>query len=506
MVKKMVQIVDVNGKPIRRDVLREPQSSHVAALAGLYAEHPSQRLTPQRLEQILNEAELGNLQAQADLFTDMEERDAHLFAEMQKRKRALLTIPHEITPPPNATPAEQADAAWLAEYITEQDGWEDLIIDMLDAIGQGFSNIEIEWQQLGREWFPKVFNHRPASWFELARDNQDQLLLRTDDGMGAPLQPFGWIQHRHKSRSGYVARAGLLRTLSWPYVCRNFGTQSLAELLEIYGIPLRIGKYPEGIGKKEKNELMRAVTELGRYAGGIIPKEMEITLHQASNSSHEPFMALAEWAEKSMSKAILGGTLTTQADGKTSTNALGVIHNEVRHDLLSSDSRQLAMTLRSDLFWPLLVLNRRANADPRRTPRIKFKVPEPQAPEPVGASRTVQVNLGAPAAPTPARSYNSQVIAALVAALTRKPGADDTQTGIDEALTALLSGNKPAEGLIAMLQPAIAALSGELDEQSLLGALADAFPQLDPTLLQANLGDTQTIARLIGLYAQQEGQ
>ena len=93
-----------------------------------------------------------------------------------------------------------------------------------------------------------------------------------------------------------------------------------------------------------------------------------------------------------------------------------------------------------------------------------------------------------------------------MAALTRKPGANDTQTGIDEALTALLSGNKPAEGLIAMLQPAIAALSGDLDEQSLLGALADAFPQLDPTLLQANLGDTQTIARLIGLYAQQEGQ
>lgn len=502
MVKKMAQIVDVNGNPIRREVLREPQSSHVAALAGLYAEHPSQRLTPQRLEHILNEAELGNLQAQADLFTDMEERDAHLFAEMQKRKRALLTVPHEIIPPPNATPAERADAAWLAEYITEQDGWEDLIIDMLDAIGQGFSNIEIEWEAVSREWFPKAFHHRPASWFELAREDQNQLLLRSDDGLGEQLQPFGWIQHRHKSRSGYVARAGLLRTLSWPYVCRNFGTQSLAELLEIYGIPLRIGKYPEGVGKKEKNELMRAVTELGRYAGGIIPKEMEITLHQASNSSHEPFMALAEWAEKSMSKAILGGTLTTQADGKTSTNALGVVHNEVRHDLLASDGRQLAMTLRSDLFWPLLVLNRRANAEPRRTPRIKFNVPEPQSAMPASASRKPP----APAAPTTPPSYNSQVIAALVAALTRKPTADDTQTGIDEGLTALLSGNKPAEGLIAMLQPALAALSGELDEQALLGALADAFPQLDPTLLQSNLGDTQTIARLIGLYAQQEGQ
>ncbi|HBY9792766.1 Mu-like prophage protein gp29 [Klebsiella pneumoniae] len=506
MTMAQPQLLDMYGNPIRREVLREPQSSHVAALAGLYAEHPSQRLTPQRLEQILNEAELGNLAAQADLFTDMEERDAHLFAEMQKRKRALLTLPHDIMPPPNATPAEQADAAWLAEYITEQDGWEDLVIDMLDAIGQGFSNIEIEWQPVGREWFPKAFHHRPASWFELSRDNQDQLVLRTDDGMGAPLQPFGWIQHRHKSRSGYVARAGLLRTLSWPYVCRNFGTQSLAELLEIYGIPLRIGKYPEGIGDKEKRELMRAVTELGRYAGGIIPKEMEITLHQASNSSHEPFMALAEWAEKAMSKAILGGTLTTQADGKTSTNALGVIHNEVRHDLLASDSRQLAMTLRSDLFWPLLVLNRRANADPRRTPRIRFHIPTPEAPGTQDATRTFQVNLGAPATTATTRGYTSPGIAAIMAALTRKPAADDVQTGIDEGLTALLSGNLPAEGLIALLQPALAALSAERDEQALLGALADAFPHLDPTLLQANLGDTQTIARLIGLYAQQEGQ
>ncbi len=497
----MAQIVDVNGLPLRREVLREPQTSHIASLSNLYAEHPSQRLTPQRLERILNEAELGNLSAQADLFTDMEERDAHLFAEMQKRKRALLTIGHEIVPPPNATPDERADATWLAEYITEQDGWEDLLIDMLDAIGQGFSNIEMEWQLVGREWFPKAFHHRPASWFELARDNQDQLVLRTDDGIGAELQPFGWIQHRHKSRSGYVARAGLLRTLSWPYICRNFGTQSLAELLEIYGIPLRIGKYPEGIGKSEKQELMRAVTELGRYAGGIIPKEMEITLHQASNSSHEPFMALAEWAEKSMSKAILGATLTTQADGKTSTNALGNVHNEVRHDLLISDGKQVAMTLRSDLFWPLLVLNRRPDADPRRTPRIKFNVPDVQSDVTARDGRDV-----VPPAAAAAYRYQNAIITALTAALTRKATADDVQNGIDEALKSLLNGDKPADGLIAILQPALAALSADMDEQSLLGALADAFPRMDPVLLQNNLGDTQNIARLIAMYAQQEGQ
>jgi phage gp29-like protein len=490
----MSRIVDINGVPIERSILREPQTSQISSLYNTFAEHPSQRLTPQRLERILNEAETGNLSAQADLFTDMEERDSHLFAEMQKRKRALLTIGHQVVPPPNATPTEQADAAWLAEFITELDGWEDLIIDCLDAIGQGFSNIEIQWKLMGREWYPAKFEFRPQSWFMLDPNDQNRLLLRTDDGLGALLQPFGWICHRHKSRSGYVARAGLLRTLSWPYIFRNFGVQSLAELLEIYGIPLRIGKYPEGIGKKEKNELMRAVTELGRYAGGIIPKEMEIALHQAATGSHDPFMSLAEWAEKSMSKAILGGTLTTQADGKTATNALGVIHNDVRDDLLISDSKQFAATIRSDLFWPLLVLNRNANADPRRTPRLIFNKPTPAQAQASGQTFNLRLE--------PTAVTRQSPVAALVAALTRQTG-DPTQEGIDAALTALLQEGQTADQLIAMLVPALSAAAQANDETQLLGVLAEAFPQMDATALRSSLGDTLAIARLVGLYSAQ---
>ena len=54
---------------------------------------------------------------------------------------------------------------------------------------------------------------------------------------------------------------------------------------------------------------------------------------------------MMDWCERTQSKGILGGTLTSQADGKTSTNALGNIHNEVRHDLTVSDARQLEGTI-----------------------------------------------------------------------------------------------------------------------------------------------------------------
>lgn len=481
-------IIDINGNPILKPALREPQTSHVRGLANTFAEHPSHRLTPARLHAILIEAEQGNLIRQSDLFTDMEERDAHLFAEMQKRKRKLLTIDYEVTPPPNATPDERRDAAWLAEFVTELDAWEDLLIDMLDAVGQGFSNVEIRWEMYGREWHPAEFMHRPASWFQLDKNDQNRLLLRTDDGQGAALRPLSWIQHRHKSRSGYIARAGLMRTLCWPYIYRNFGAQSLAEMLEIYGVPIRIGKYPAGIGKPERDALMRAVTELGRYAGGIIPDSMKIELTQAASGSHAPHMALAEWAEKSMSKAILGGTLTSQADGKTSTNALGVIHNDVRRDLLISDAKQIAATVRADLFLPMLRLNRRPDTDPRRVPRLKFVIPEENAD---GTA------VSAPAAGTDALSR------LLVAALTRSSG-DKAQRGIDSGIAALLNSGQPADGLVDILQPLLAATAAASGEAALLGALAESFPAADPALLARNLGDSAALARIIGYAVTQE--
>ncbi|MFO6425600.1 DUF935 family protein [Escherichia coli] len=56
-----------------------------------------------KLPRILEAAERGYLPAQAMLFADMEERDGHLFAEMEKRKKALLTPDWSVKPARNAS-------------------------------------------------------------------------------------------------------------------------------------------------------------------------------------------------------------------------------------------------------------------------------------------------------------------------------------------------------------------------------------------------------------------
>lgn len=377
----MSKILDQYGNPIDTGRLKEIQSDQVARLGALhsvFAGHPSRGLTPAKLARIMEAAEQGDISAQHELFMDMEEKDAHIYAEMSKRKRALLTLSWDIAPPRNASAQEKSAAAYIKELLSDAPNFEDLILDALDAIGHGFACQEIEWQRLGREWLPKQISHRPQNWFQLDRATRTQIRLRDNSLDGVPLTPFGWITHVHKAKSGYLSRSGLHRVLAWPFLFKNYSVRDLAEFLEIYGLPLRLGTYPSGSGEDEKATLLRAVVSIGHDAAGIIPEGTIIDFKEAAKGAADPFQFMIEWSERAQSKAILGGTLTSQADGKSSTNALGNVHNEVRRDLMVSDALQLAGTLTRDLIYPVYVLNIGGIDDMRRMPRLVFDVREPE--------------------------------------------------------------------------------------------------------------------------------
>lgn len=149
----MGTIVDARGNPIERKSLSEPQTARMASLHQEFADHPARGLTPQRLHTILTAAEQGDLTAQSDLFEDMEERDTQIFADMSKRKRAMLTIDWRIDPPPDATAAEKAQAEYAKAQLDSIADIEDVILDSLTAIGHGFSCQELTWAKLDGDPF-----------------------------------------------------------------------------------------------------------------------------------------------------------------------------------------------------------------------------------------------------------------------------------------------------------------------------------------------------------------
>lgn len=341
------------------------QTSRIGYLAQEFGDHPSRGLTPAKLARILEDAERGDLTSQARLGEDMEEKDAHIYAELSKRRRCVIGVDWRIEPPIDASPREKEDSARVEEIIRNLD-WETIVYDAAAAVLYGYSCQEIEWDRSEGEWLPKAVSYRPADWFMTPPDARDDLRLRTLGINGEPLRPFGWIVHRHKAKSGYLVRGALTRVLAWPFLFRNYSARDLAEFLEIYGLPLRLGKYPPGAGDEEKSTLMRAVVGIGHAAGGIIPEGMSIEFQEAAKGGGDPFVLMIDWAERSISKAILGGTLTSQTSASGGgAYALGQVHNEVRRDILSSDLKQIAATMTHFLAEPLARLNTPMTRMPR---------------------------------------------------------------------------------------------------------------------------------------------
>lgn len=363
-------ILDQFGKPftVAENTLQTAKHEH---LPRLFSDHPNIGLTPSKLAHLLIAAEQGDIVQQSELAENMEERDPHLFAELSKRKNAVCSLGFRLITSDNATDAEKEVAAIINDEIFPSLDLYTLIFDLMDALLKAFSCVELEWLYSDSLWKVQT-HHRPADWFTVDQNNRDKLLLR-NLGMGEELVEGGWIVHKHKSKSGYLARQGLVRVLVWPFLFKNYSLRDLMEFLEVYGLPTGIGKYPANATDKEKNTLLNALVNIGHNARGIIPDGMAIEFLEAAEGNGDPFKIMIEWAENAMSKAILGGTLTSNADGGTKTNALGNVHERALWNLVVSDALKLEATITKELVYRLAVANNPNPSVKIRPGQILFK-------------------------------------------------------------------------------------------------------------------------------------
>lgn len=526
----MGKIVDQFGRPIERAVLDEQQSAKVPWLTHQIASHPARHLTPERLNDILQQAEFGFLIRQHELFRDMEERDSHIHCEMMKRKRAVIKLNWTVEPPRNASAEEEKLTAFVQEQLEDMGCFEELLFDCLDAIGNGFAALELEWARVGTTWIVAKHHWRPQYWFQLDQETRMQINLRDGTPDGAPLLPFGWILHRHKAVSGYTARQGLMRILVWPYLFKSYAVGDLAEFLDIYGLPMRVGKFPQNATPDERATLMRAVMGIGHNAAGIIPQSMAIEFEEAAKGSDAPFLAMMGWCERSESKAIIGQTMSAEAHASGLGSGNAKLHGEVRTDIRDSDCKLLEATVTQQLIYPILALNM-GFADIRRCPRFvldnaeaeDIKVYGDALPKLVAVGMQIprawaqdKLHIPAPKENEPVLSVNvSDVgplrevksIAAASAALPAKNAAqnqiDPVQVEIDRALD-MLARELPEQGR-DLARAALKAVSDARDFQEALAALSADHVQFDDALLIEAIARAMFVCDLVGAEAVRRG-
>ena len=329
-------------------------------------------LDPTVLARHFKAADAGDLTGQATTFELIEEQDTHVFSELSKRRRAVTSLPWQLTPPDDASEAELKATIELGDMIKGIANFEDALYDLTDGISKGFAALELDWQT-GSTWLPKRMLWVPQRSFTLL-DGKRELGLKRDNSVVEPLRPCGWVVHEHRAKSGYIESAALFRVLAWAYCYKAYNLRDMQRFLEVYGMPLRLGKYPSGIGKDQRNELLRAVRNIGSDSAGVVPNTMQIEFIQAMQGKASDFLQAVEYWERKQSIAVLGGTLTSQADGKSSTNALGQVHEVVRREILMHDVQQLAPTITRQLMLPICVFN--GIFKPERMPRFTFDTEE----------------------------------------------------------------------------------------------------------------------------------
>lgn len=369
-------ILDDRGNPVKKKTLTQEIAK--ASLTGVrniwHNQSVASGLTPQHLAQILMDAANNNAEAYLILAEEMEEKDLHYASVLGTRKRAVSGLDVIIESASDEdNDIELADAV---RQLVRAPEFGDMVDDALDGLGKGYSVVEIVWNTKKQPWVPKEYIYRDPRFFKFDQDTGRKLMLIDEQNVheGIALEPYKFIEHKPKLKSGIPIRGGLARLAAVAYMCKSYSVTDWLAFAETFGMPLRIGKHGPNATEDEIRTLISAVANIGSDAAAVIPENMRIDFENSGTSSggDKLFQNLAEWLDRQVSKGVLGQTMTSD-DG--SSQAQANVHNDVRKDILISDAKQLQNTLNRDLIKPFIDLNFGVQES---YPLLTIPVPEPE--------------------------------------------------------------------------------------------------------------------------------
>lgn len=536
-------ILDAYGRPMKQVVLKdEIAGPTMSGVRSIISGHPAQGVTPGRMAQLLLEAEEGSPIAYLELAEEMEEKDLHYLSVLGTRKRAVAQISRRVEPADDSEEAK-ADAKLVEDWL-DRDMLETELFDILDAIGKGFSATEMIWET-SDIWQPRALKWRDPRWFEFDRIDGETLKLKSAAGVPEDLEGGKFIVHVHPAKSGLPIRGGLARIVAWGWMFKNYAIKDWVSFLEMYGQPIRTGRFDPGASEEDIRKLMRAVAQIGSDAAAVFPRTMDIEFidSKAGTAPNELWRSMAEYIDEQVSKAVLGQTSSSDAKAGGLGSGQANLHGDVRDDLARADAKLLAATLNRDLVIPLVSLNRGSR---KRYPRIVIEEPEAvdvaaqieaaeklvamgveidaeemreraglPAPKTADAPRLVASRqnaagtpVGAPDGSDPAKTGATPLLDPLktpVGAKSGQPGKPAVASGAPEPanpdqidLTSDEALDDWEEMMTAILDPVDQAIASATTVDELLAALATAGEGMSVERLRERLARTAFAARLQG--------
>lgn len=167
------------------------------------------------------------------------------------------------------------------------------------------------------------------------------------------------IDYRMPPYDKYIIEVGKQRDFGLllkaaPYVIyKRGGFGDWAHYAEIFGMPFREARY-DGYNQQVRAQLELALQEAGSAAYAILPKEAEITFHEAKSTqgSSELYNMLRKACNEELSILILGQTETT-----TSSSSSGYAQSKTHADVednINANDREDELSILNEVVKPIL--------------------------------------------------------------------------------------------------------------------------------------------------------
>jgi phage gp29-like protein len=341
------------AKPERAVARRPPEAEFLPDMARLFRTYPAHGISPAKLRWLLEDADIGYTGPIMELLDDVA-ADAHVASVLRTRKLAVAGASYSVVSADDSDRAKQiADEAQA--FIDAIPNWRQLCCDLLDASYRGFAACLPIWEGRQGKWWIRGHQAIESRFFVFEDYGELPLLLSNTAPEGDPL-PEGILWHEFRDKPGPVVRGGLGRSIAKLWLYKSLNLVDCASFLERFGHPHVQVELPPHIrtGSAEYEQARKAAKSIIADQVGLVPAGVTLTILDAINKAGNldgVYLAFLRWCDEGISKAVLGGTLTTDA-GPT---GLGhgreaKEHGKIRQDIVEFDAYELEDTLDSQLL------------------------------------------------------------------------------------------------------------------------------------------------------------
>lgn len=299
-------------------------------------------LTPDRLNNVLEQFGYGYLRDAALLWQRIKERDDTILAVAEKRELEASLLNWEILPlddSPEALRHKQALEEFYnnltATHALDQNqrgGVSTLIRQMMHSVGHKYAVHEIVWQP-DVDGLTAEFRFTPLQFFE---NTTGRLRFLQTDGAayGVDLEEGGWM---------VTTGAGLMTACSIAYLFKNLPLKAWLIFCDKFGVPGLHGETGAAYGSEEWNRMRDALANFSQDWALLTSTGAKVTPIEAGSAGVAPHETLVDRMDRAIARLWRGADLGTMAKGGSS---VGANPQESETDILSAaDAMIISETL-----------------------------------------------------------------------------------------------------------------------------------------------------------------